>query len=32
MHEFTRKNFDRGGEVVETKLFLKYDQKRHQEI
>lgn len=32
MHEFTCKNFDRGGEVVETKLFLKYDQKRLQEI
>ena len=32
MHEFTSKNFDRGWEVVETKLFLKYDQKRLQEI
>ena len=33
MHEFTCKNFDRGGEeVVETKLFLNYDQKRLQEI
>ena len=33
MHEFTCQNFDRGGgEVVETKLFLKYDQKRDQEI
>ena len=34
MHEFTCQNFDQGGGggVVETRLFLNYDQKRDQEI